>query len=410
MDARSAVPMSLLLALAGGCSASNLRPGHCERDSDCLPGQSCVLQGAATFTCAGSDGGVSDGNGSEVAPDVVPDVVAEVAPECVVNADCPSGKPICDLGSCRPCDASRLTDGAACAARDSAKPACGPSGSCVECTSATSADCHTDLTRPICDLPSNTCVKCSTDDQCATKGVGPGICMAHQDGRCAADSEVIYVENKAGCVSSALVSTAGSAATPFCAPQMALSVVTTTRTVIVISATVTGFIWTIPSGSPPLTFIGRSSAVVAGGAMVGIQVSGTGELYGRDLVVRSSELEGVIAQNGATLRLDHVTIDSNRGGGILLDGSAFDIRNSTVTNNGPSADLSWGGIRVQSLPASGLTAIHLVTIQNNKAPGLSCAAAIQGDGVFASGNGTGDIAATCGITACSPAGPTCGAP
>ena len=234
--------------------------------------------------------------------------------------------------------------------------------------------------------------------------------MSHQDGRCAADSEVIYVENKAGCVSSALVGMAGSAGAPFCGPQIALSVVTTTRAVIVISATVTGFTWTIPSGSPPLTVIGRNSAVVAGGATVGIQVSGAGELYGRDFIVRSSEQEGVIAQNGATLRLDHVTVDSNRRGGILLDGSAFDIRNSTVTNNGPSADLTWGGIRIQSLPATGSTEVHLVTIQNNKAPGLSCAAAIHGDGVFASGNSTGDIASTCAITSCSPAGPTCGAP
>lgn len=143
---------------------------------------------------------------------------------------------------------------------------------------------------------------------------------------------------------------------------------------------------------------------------MGIQVSGARELFGRDVFVRSSEQEGVIVQNGATLRLDHVTVDSNRRGGILLDGASFDIRNSTITNNGPSSDLTWGGIRVQSLPISGVTEVHRVTIVDNKAPGLSCAAVIQGDGVLASGNSTGDIAATCGITACSPAGPACGAP
>ena len=96
MGARSAVTVSLAVALAGGCSSSNLRPGHCEQDSDCPPGESCVLQGAATFTCAGPDGGAPDGSGSEVAPDVV-----EGVPECAVNGDCPSGKPICDVGSCR---------------------------------------------------------------------------------------------------------------------------------------------------------------------------------------------------------------------------------------------------------------------------------------------------------------------
>ena len=114
MDARSAVAMSLVLALAlgGACSESKLRAGHCEHDSDCLPGESCVLQGAATFTCAPSDGGVPDGNDSEVGPDagpdVVPDASPDVVPECTVNGECPLQKPICDVGSCRACDASRL--------------------------------------------------------------------------------------------------------------------------------------------------------------------------------------------------------------------------------------------------------------------------------------------------------------
>jgi hypothetical protein len=99
-------------------------------------------------------------------------------------------------------------------------------------------------------------------------------------------------------------------------------------------------------------------------------------------------------------------------GGILIDGAAFDIRNTTITKNGPSSDLSWGGMRVASLPASGSKNLHLVTIQNNNAPGLSCApgAAIQGDGVLASGNSTGDVTSTCGITACVSMSSTCGAP
>jgi hypothetical protein len=233
--------------------------------------------------------------------------------------------------------------------------------------------------------------------------------MSHQDGRCASDSEVIYVENKGGCASSTLTSMAGSATEPFCSPQLAIDALSATRTVILVSGAVTGFAWADPSIAVPISVIGKNSAVVAGGATVGIQVSGMRDLYSRDLIVRSSEQEGIIVRSGATLRLDHVTVDSNRRGGILLDGAAFDIRNSTITNNGPSADLTWGGVRVQTLPASGTTQLHLVTIQNNKAPGLSCVALIQGDGVFASGNSTGNIADTCGIVPCSPAGPTCGA-
>jgi hypothetical protein len=412
MDGRAAMATSLLLALAGGCSTSNLRSGHCERDSDCLPGQSCVLQGAATFTCAGSDGGVPDGNRSEVAADVVPDVVAEVAPECVINTDCPSDKPICDLGSCRPCDASRLSDGTACAARDGTKPACGPTGSCVECTSPASADCNTDLTRPICDLPSNTCVKCSADDQCATKGVGPGICMSHQDGRCAAESEVIYVENSADCVSSALVSMAGSAGTPFCGPQLAVDALTVSRRLVVISGSVPGVQWAPVSGDDPVSLIGRAAAVIAPGTSVGVHVSGPAELYARDIIIRNSEQEGVIAESGATLRLDHITVDSNRGGGILVDSSAFEIQNTTVTGNGPAqaaGGVVWGGIRVQApgTPAS----LELLTVRDNQSTGISCSGGVTGIGVFATGSAGGiDVTAACAIAPCSPAGPTCGAP
>jgi hypothetical protein len=398
MSARHGLAVLVVLGLTAGCSESKLRAGHCERDTDCPSGQVCVLEGAATFTCVASDGGLPDGDGSEVAP------------ECTTSSQCPAEKPICDAQTCRACDGARSGDGAACASRDSARPVCGPNGACVECVSAMSADCAANPAKPICDPTSNTCVGCATDVQCVAKGVSPGLCMSHQDGRCASDSEVIYVENKGGCASSAITPMAGSSGTPFCGPQVALDVVSATRSVMVISGVVTGFSWLDPRGSIPISIIGRNAAVIAGGAAVGIQVSGVRDLYGRDVTVRSSEQEGVIVQNGATLRLDRVTVDSNRRGGILLDGAAFDIRNSRITNNGPSADLTWGGIRVQRLPASGPTEVHLVTIADNRAPGLSCAVPIQGDGVLASGNSTGDIASTCGITACSPAGPTCGAP
>jgi hypothetical protein len=398
MDARWGVPVFAILGLVAACSESKLRAGYCEHDTDCPSGQVCVLSGAATFTCAASDGGLPDGDASDVTP------------ECTASSQCPADKPICDAQVCRACDSARSGDGAACASRDSTRPFCGPSGTCVECVSPTSADCTATPAKPICDPASNSCVGCTADDQCVTKGVGPGICMSHQDGRCATDGEVIYVENKGGCASSALTPMSGSAGTPFCGPQVALDAVSTTRSLIVVSGVVSGFSWGDPSGTVPLTIIGKNAAVIAGGAAVGIQVSGARNLYSRDITVRSGEQEGVIIQSGATLRLDHVTVDSNRRGGILLDGAAFDIRNSTITNNGPSADLTWGGIRVQSLPATGQTEVHLLTITDNKAPGLSCVGPIQGDGVLASGNSTGDIASTCGLTACSPAGPTCGAP
>ena len=253
---------------------------------------------------------------------------------------------------------------------------------------------------------------CATDDQCLAKGVGPGLCMSHQDGRCASDSEVIYVENRGGCASSALTPMAGSSGSPFCGPQFALDSLTTSRRVLVISGAVMGASWTPPSGATPITFVGRSAAAIAPGTGVGIRISGAAELYARDLVVRNSEQVGIIAEGGANLRLEHVIVDSNRGGGILVDSSAFDVKTSTITGNGPgqsAGGVVWGGIRIQTpgTPSS----LASVTVSNNQSAGLSCSDQINGVGVLAMGNAGGvQVTSACGITPCSPAGPTCGAP
>jgi hypothetical protein len=112
--------------------------------------------------------------------------------------------------------------------------------------------------------------------------------------------------------------------------------------------------------------------------------------------------------------MDRCKVADNPGGGILLNGAAFDIRNTTVTGNGPNTDSTpWGGIYVQSLPASGATNLTFVTIQNNPGPGLVCASAtaIQGTGVLATGNTLSQISTSCGVTSCSPldGGTGCGA-
>jgi hypothetical protein len=235
--------------------------------------------------------------------------------------------------------------------------------------------------------------------------------MSHQDGRCAADSEVIYVENKAGCVTDALAAGSGTLATPFCGPQAAVDALTDARRVLIISGSVSGVAWTALTGARPVTLIGRATAAIAPGTSNGISVVGPGELYARDMVVRNSEQVGVLAENGATLRLHHVTVDSNRGGGILVDSSSFEIDDTTVSGNGPGqlpGGVVWGGIRIQ-MPSSVAT-LNLVTVMNNQSVGVSCSTGVVGTGVLATGNAGGvDVTAACAISACSPAGSTCGA-
>jgi hypothetical protein len=156
------------------------------------------------------------------------------------------------------------------------------------------------------------------------------------------------------------------------------------------------------------SFIGQQAAVVDSSGTPGFGMSG-GTAYIRG--VKFSALSSVcISATGGTLVTDTVVVDSCQGGGILLNGAAFSISNTTVTNNGPSSDLTWGGIRIAMVPAGGPAVLSLDTIENNKAAGVSCMTTVQGTGVFATGNAAGDVASTCGFTACAPAGTNCGAP
>jgi hypothetical protein len=242
--------------------------------------------------------------------------------------------------------------------------------------------------------------------------------MAHVDGHCATPGETIYVQKITGtCVdSNASDLLAGTAGQPLCSMVPVPLLLAPNRNLVVVRGTVTcgtstsgSWMFMGQGGATSLSIVGQQSAVIAASDAPALSLQ-TGSAYMRAVKVSSSA--GIcISATGGTLTLDTVTIDSCQGGGLLVAGAAFDIRNTSITKNGPSSDLVWGGMRVASLAASGAKNLHLVTIQNNNAPGLSCAtgAAIQGDGVFATGNSTGDVTPSCGLTACMPMSSTCGA-
>jgi hypothetical protein len=53
--------------------------------------------------------------------------------------------------------------------------------------------------------------------------------------------------------------------------------------------------------------------------------------------------------------MDTCAVTNNPGGGILLNGAAFDIKNTTVTGNGPATfggATAWGGILVKTFPGT----------------------------------------------------------
>ena len=218
----------------------------------------------------------------------------------------------------------RVGVGQVCATHHGAKPVCGPSGACVEC--AASADCPGNA-KPVCDLISFACAGCKADGDCAGRP-GPGVCMSHQDGRCASEAETIYVQQGTSCTSVA-DPTGGNAAMPFCGLDKAAVALSSTRRLLVVRGTVQGTAWTLQgtAGDPQVSIVGQQSGAIAGGASPGLRLV-TSDVFIRRLAVRRSEQIGISASSGSLVRMERVAVDNNGGGGILLDASSFDIVNT----------------------------------------------------------------------------------
>jgi hypothetical protein len=238
------------------------------------------------------------------------------------------------------------------------------------------------------------------------------------DGHCAIDAEAVYV----GTLGAAICSetNAGTASAPVCSLQIGVSLAKSgSKPAIVIRGSLAAGSTSI-SVSSPLIVVGKNAAKIipsAGGDAITITA---GEVYMRNLTIQGiaspASGMGINATAGTTLHLDTCAVVNNPGGGILLNGAAFDIKNSTVSNNGSgtAGAIRWGGILVQNPPTASTMAINLVTIQSNGQVGLSCTSTITASSsVLASGNVNGstnpaDQISGCGITACAATSATCG--
>jgi hypothetical protein len=272
-------------------------------------------------------------------------------------------------------------------------------------------------TKPICDAETNACVPCTADEQCVASG--PSVCMSHVDGHCATDAETIYVGSSGTATCSDSAQSAGTARVPYCTAQSGvLAARMKGKSLVVMSGALVGGFSGITLSSP-LTVVGKNAVITPEASSDGISIT-SGELYLRGVKMVGSAAGktriGINAQAtaGATLvlRLDGCAVTDNPGGGILLDGAGFDIRNTVISGNGPGQTAGGaiiGGILIDSLAASGPANLTRVSITDNVPVGLSCAASIQGSGVLASGNTVIDILDSCDILPCSPAGATCGA-
>jgi hypothetical protein len=399
--------------------------GTCSGDNDCIgvpKSPYCVNYRCVSCAVAAADGG-------SICSGKTPACNSETGAcvECVANSQCTKdpGKGFCVQNACVGCDdpgarASStgsvdggVSDGGARDSGTSVTAACvggavcmpsnsgnSKAGQCVGCRS--DSDC-TAATAPICDTAKAfTCGACFSDDQCAKKGIGPGVCLYvkdgvfQHDGTCATDAESIYVQNS----SSGCASGSGASAAPYCDPQSAIAAVTSTKRVIVLSGTVPLAAWSasLGSGSQPVYLLGRGNPSVSPGpADVGIHVV-SGKVYVRGITVQgvgeTSVNPGIVVDAGATLGLNRCYVTQNKGGLVVNDGAGFDIANSVfaLNTNGSLGASVFGGVFLGSAGTGLPNRFWFNTIADNDPYAIACSNLSQTiDGTWLSRNTGGEV-------------------
>jgi hypothetical protein len=408
------VSFALVLALvACGCNPTSLKSGYCHKDGDC-PSKVCNMD---TRMCVPVDAPVESPMDASVE-------TAEVGDGGDV-ADAHDGGDARDASDAR--DAPLKCPEISCAdgGYDGSPGVCElEAGVCVECL--VDGDCTRKSTAPICEA--RACRACKADAECP----GPAICMT--DGHCAASTEVIYVEfNSNGCPGAS-----GSATAPYCTPNMGVDHLMTGQNVLVIRGATADRLTLGTTGVNPV-IVGKNGASIPATAATAIQVSSDVVLI-RDLLVTGGTAAGskgvvatgslatlklsnvqvslgtglgVQADSGALLVMDHCTVTSNNKGGIFVDGANFDLKNTTVTGNGPGDDMgaAWGGLRLKNLSTVVKKSLQLLTVMGNNQVGVSCSGSVDASGVLVSASSGGvDISPSCNFNSCGTAATaTCGA-
>jgi hypothetical protein len=232
--------------------------------------------------------------------------------------------------------------------------------------------------------------------------------MSHVDGHCATPGETIYVidAGPGTCNDTpAWDAPGGTKALPVCSLKAGLAMVTPVRYLLVLRGEVSAgeeAAVARPDGLP-VSIVGQGKPTLT--ALDTVFALRSGAAYLRGLTVDSAFGYGITA-TGTMLTLDGVTVSGCPRGGILIERSPFDIRNTTVKNNGDASQSMGFGIDVRTLPGNATTKLTNVTVTDNAVFNLSCGGTIYGSGVLAPGSET----VTCGLASCVTPGPECGAP
>lgn len=240
--------------------------------------------------------------------------------------------------------------------------------------------------------------------------------MSHVDGHCASPAETIYIQNDTSICSDTIGASdpgAGTAGKPLCSMQPLLTFLSATKDLVVVRGTVTAGTWNFAGqGATQTTIVGQQTAFLGNFGTPAFSMQ-AGSVYFRNLEMSSTATVG-LSVTGGTITLESVLVDNCKQGGILLDGAAFDISNTTISNNNKATfngTTTWGGILINNPPAMGPSRLDLLTVQGNVGGGITCSTSITSAmGVLAEGTSMGvDISSNCGFSSCQTASATCGA-
>ncbi len=353
-DCTGALPVCGADGMCKKCADDKLglcKPLFCSADQmSCVP-----CQNKPPGTCTGATSACDSTSGQCV--------------ECTNNEPCTvATKPICDL-ALKKCGGCK--DNEACKAKNPMRPACLPGGDCAEC------DKHLDCPMPAaaaCEM--NKCVPCTTDDQCAGRGFA-GLCLTDPDGkagRCATEAETIHVRLGTGCSTGA--GGTGTAATPFCQPRDAVSAVTATKRVMLITGPGRFDEFLVDKGAAPLYIVGKNAPSISGGATAAVITVRTTDVRIRGLTIENGQQTGLLAQGSAILRLNGVKVLNNALGGIIVnEGAGYDIANTLIAGNkgGTASATFFGGAYLGERSGSRPMRFRFNTVVDNEVAGVVCA-------------------------------------
>jgi len=209
----------------------------------------------------------------------------------------------------------------------------------------TGCSSNTQCTAPtaVCDIPTTTCVQCTSSEASACSGTSPycgsgdtcRACEVHSeclsdvclpDGSCGTDTNVAYVD-QAG--------TDNAMCTEAMRCTKIASALVTGRPYVKVTGTITE---PVSLTNKNITFLADPGAKLTESTNgIVLEVKGTSQVQVRDLTISDGLAAGIGVSmppgNTATLTLRQVKLTNNSGGGIVASGGTLNVTRSTISGN-----------------------------------------------------------------------------